>query len=132
MAVHIIKISRGSRGEISVDPEMCQVKPRSDEQPSHIIFVFDDSFGQESQFDENDPAFPWEDVPDSRIFRNTKMYKRKSGGVIVMMEDYHLIGKNTSGNWRFGFSVKPKEPDDCPCGREGYIRSERHPVIINK
>ncbi len=135
MAVHIIKISQ-ENGNISADPPMCLVEPRSDGRHSLLVFVFDGSFGSSVFFDENNPEpltdFPWVDEPGQGIFKKIRKYKGLSGGGIILMEDHHFIGADTAGYWPYKFIVTKNESDASPACKHGFMRSERHPVIINK
>lgn len=130
MAVHLINILRHAKNVV-VEPEMCFVKARNDRKPSYLLFVFDQSFGDEPIFNGGASDFPWEHVPHPNVFKNMKIYKGISGGGIILMEDHHFVNSGTTGNWRYLMGSIANKIDGEHCDRD-YMRNERHPVIINK
>lgn len=129
MAVHIIKISQGNRGEISVDPDLCVVEPGPE--PSYILFVLDENLNLCSG---GKPGFVWDDL--NNVPKHFKQLPLVDGGKIILIRNTHT-GPGTSGLWFYQASVVGMHAATKKSGQSGThtaqsIRSERHPVIINK
>jgi hypothetical protein len=129
MAVHVIKMFQGKDGKIHVDPDLCVVDPGPE--PSYILFVIDEDLNIPGG---GKPGFTWENPEEiPRCFRNLPAV---DGGKIILIKDAHT-GPETRGLWFYQASLvnmSPATKTHCQpkTGAVQYMRSERHPVIINK
>ena len=128
MAVHIIKISLNSSGNLVVDPDLCVVDPEPE--PSYILLVLDETI---KSYAGGKPGFAWDDPSMPAWFASPSP---EAGGNIILIKDKH-VGKDTKGYWFYQPSVAnvnaaAQTKNQTGTCIKGYIRNEKHPVIINK
>jgi len=134
MAVHTIMISQGPN-DLVFDPFMCFVD-RTQNDPSHLLFVLDESCHGFSFSSDSAPEFAWDDDPAAigHIFDKAQVL---AGGKILRINNRHVINNNSAGYWPYRVLFKEISencisPDAAPGPQRKQDRTEKHPVIINR
>jgi len=128
MAIHIIKISRNSSGNIDVDPDICVINPGP--KPNYILLFLDESVLQQSA--DAKPGFDWDAGGGPPGFFDKPI--PVAGENIILIKDTHIDG-TSQGSWRYlpridGY-VAQSQNQTSSCAVQ-YIRSEKQPIIINR